>query len=61
MIERTFDKDDYMTIAQAAVYLKTAASNIYRWIEHGKINHRKLGAKIFVLKTSLDDFLKTGL
>lgn len=40
------------------ILLKISDSTFYRWCREGKLVHKKVGGKIYVSKTSVDNLLK---
>lgn len=50
------DESDYMTFEEAAEFLSTTRSTLYRWLREGKVPGHKLGRQWRFLRDELDAF-----
>lgn len=46
------------TIREIATYLNVHEKSVRRWIDNGRLDSTKVGGRIRVSQTQLDDFLK---
>lgn len=49
--------EELFTIQEVAVKLKLSTSTLYRYVETGKIPHKKIGRKIRFTNSHVNDFL----
>lgn len=46
-----------LTVQEAATYLGVSNDMIYRFCRQGKIDHFKMGAKIFFIQEKIDEWI----
>jgi excisionase family DNA binding protein len=49
--------EEMFTIQEVSLKLKLAASTLYRYVETGKMKHKKIGRKIRFTNSQINDFL----
>jgi MSHA biogenesis protein MshE len=52
--------NDYLTFEEAADFLSTPHSTLYRWLKAGKVPGHKLGRQWRFLRSELEDFRSSG-
>jgi excisionase family DNA binding protein len=52
------ERDEWLTIEEAAKYLKLSIPAIRKYISNGKLKHYRNGRIIRIKKSDLDSFLK---
>ena len=54
------DMIDYLTFDEAAEYLNTPRSTLYRWLREGKAPGHKLGRQWRFLRSDLERFIRSS-
>lgn len=49
----------FLTVEEAAEFLRVKTSTIYSWVSQGKIPHSKVGSRVLFDKNALVEFVKT--
>ena len=52
----TFEPNKFMTVSEAALYLRVASATIYGWTHQRKIPFRKHGGRLILLRQHLDEW-----
>ena len=52
--------NDYMTFEEAAAFLSTPHSTLYRWLREERVPGHKLGRQWRFLRSELEDFRASG-
>jgi excisionase family DNA binding protein len=51
------EQKQYLTPMEVSLILGTNYQNVSRWVRHGEIPHVKIGNRMFIPKTALENML----